>query len=587
MRSIILFNPLVLCPAGLEFSGLAMDEIAQTVVLQLISSNKEGMCPLCCQTSTRIQSRYTRTLADLPWANLMVYFKLKVRRFWCTNAACACRIFAERLPQVANYYARRTLRQSERVAQFGFEAGGVAGARLAQKAGIDVSADTILRTVARTPFVPIETETETEMPQLVGVDDFAFKKGHTYGSIIVDLTTHRVLDLLPDRKADSWAKWLQEHPGIAIITRDRAGAYAEGSRRGAPQAQQIADRFHLLVNLSEAVKQALDRNRAWLTAVVDKVTVAAGEIALPVVSSKKLALSDTSSAVEVAGLKLDTGSPPNHHCELTVTAHQKRQAEQSRARRQRRQDRYEQVLKLDQQGYTQLAIQRHLGLHRNTIKRYLQAGQFPELVPRVKRQTKLTDYEGYLRERWASGERKVKTLFEELQERGFEGCKTVVYDYVRTILEGWPSAQLRPRVVPLKVEPALSPRQGAWLLVAEPSTLSLEQQNRLLILLSRDEQLVKIYSLSQNFKTMLQEHRINEWGIWLSEAKESGVSEMQSFCSGLERDEQAVKAAIISELSNGQVEGQVNRLKMIKRQMFGRAGLALLKKRVIGMGAKG
>ena len=209
-----------------------------------------AVCPLCRRSSRSVHSRYERRLRDLPWHGLAVQLKLRIRRFRCRTAGCPRKIFVERLPRVALPYGRQTARFSETLRILGYALGGEAGAELAQRFGIEASPDTILRRL-KTPGAA------SSAVRAVDVDDWAWRKGHRYGTILIDLEKRCVIDLLPDRSAAGFRQWLEGHAEVRIVRRDRAGVYAQVCRQGAPAAVQVADRFHLIMNLTAAVEKAL------------------------------------------------------------------------------------------------------------------------------------------------------------------------------------------------------------------------------------------------------------------------------------------------------------------------------------------
>jgi transposase len=241
---------------GLQIEHCAMS--AHGVTVTVAGCRRSAPCPICHRRSRRIHARFTRTLADLPWGGQMVQIHLEGRRFRCSNRRCPRQTFRERVPQLALPYRRRTHALTEVLEAIGFAVGGQPGARLARRCRMPVSRMTVLRLVRATPAPLVAT------PRVVGVDDWAFRRGRLYGTILVDLERHCPVDLLPDRTAATLAEWLQAHPGVEIAGRDRGGAYAEGIRQGAPNALQVADRWHLLHNLGEALEAFLVRERVWL-----------------------------------------------------------------------------------------------------------------------------------------------------------------------------------------------------------------------------------------------------------------------------------------------------------------------------------
>ena len=332
----------------LHLEGCEVDEAAVQITLHVRSTQTSAPCPLCATPARRIHSDYGRTLADLPWAQYRVCLQLRVRKWFCRNRACHRRIFTERLPTVAAPWARRTLRLAQRLVALGMALGGKAGVRLGHAWDLAVSRNTLLRGLRRLPQPVLPT------PRVLGVDDFALRKRHTYGTILVDLERRQPVALLPDRTAETLAQWLREHPGVQVIARDRSSTYAEGARHGAAAATQVADRFHLIQNLAEALDEAFTTQHQALNAV--NTAMRRQPVPLP----------DGTLAVPVP-------PPPTPPAEQARAAH----------RAARRQARYDKVWALHRQGWSTAAIAAQVGCSRRTIERYLRMPPWP--VPQHRR----------------------------------------------------------------------------------------------------------------------------------------------------------------------------------------------------------
>jgi transposase len=522
-----------------------------TVIAQAIGSR--SACPQCGQLSTRVHSRYTRTLADLPWQGRAVRIQLQVRRFFCPAAACPKRTFAERLPELAAVSARTTARLHETHRLIGQALGGKPGARLAAPLGMPTSPDTLLRRVRRAPLP------QRSAVRVLGVDDWAWKKGQRYGTILCDLERRRPVDLLPERSADSFARWLKAHPGVEIISRDRGDEYIKGASQGVPKAVQVADRFHLLVNVREALMRAVDRHHGPVLEAAKAVAASQEPQRLPAKTPQ----------AEPAEERL----PPDHR-----TA-------RSRQRRARRLERYQRVVELNEQGVSLREIARRMGMHRATVRHWLGAGSFPERAGR--HVTSRTDrFLDYLRRRWAEGCHNAAQLTREIQGMGFAGTAVMVRRRVARWRRGERTQGCRPasrQHAPSVRRP--SSRRVSWWLLQEPAEREPEEQALVQALGDRCAELKTSAELARAFAALVRRRHVEGWDDWMSQVQGPGVArELTGFAAGLKQDEAAVKAALSLDWSNGPVEGWINRLKTLKRQMYGRAGFDLLRCRFLQAG---
>ena len=492
-------------------------------------------CPDCGELSSSRHSHYVRRLQDLPWQGSCVRIRLKARRFRCRNPGCRRKVFVERLPEVALPYARQTHRLADIVRLIGFVVGGLPGSRLLARLAITTSDDTVLRRVKmRLPSDAIDDPIRS-----LGVDDWAWRKGQDYGTILVDLDRHCVADLLPGRSAEELAEWLTQHPTIHVISRDRSGIYSEGAQLGSPDATQVADRFHLVLNMSAAIERALEERSSQLQ--------------LPV-------------AKPAATEQAQSEDPPPSKATLQETRKQQR--------RQRRLGRYEQVVQLHREGHSQKAISQALEIQRKTARRWLRAGQFPERKRPVRRPPKVQEFAEYLQRRWAEGYHNATKLFQEIQSQGYRGQRSMVAQFVSVWRRpGHLSRPDRPRRV--------APRQAAILTTKSPDQLTEEQRSLLDRLSTSCPELLWMRTLALDFRDALASNDGRQMRCWIHSAKQCGIGSLVRFAFGLQKDLSAVLAAVETPWSNGQVEGQINRLKTIKRQMYGRAGFPLLRARVL------
>ena len=538
-------------PSRLHLLGLSADE--QAITAQVTTIAPEAHCPLCQQCSSRVHSHYVRQVADLPWHGIALRLQLRVRRFFCDTPSCSQAIFTERLPGLIAPYARKTVRLAHVLEVIGMAVGGEAGARLLTSLGMTASPDTLLRLIQRARLASVPT------PRVLGVDDFSFRRGAIYGTILVDLERHHLVDLLPDRTAETFAGWLRKHPGVQYISRDRGGSYAEGARLGAPNAVQIADRFHLLKNLAEALDHILIRKQRVLQAV-----------------AKRLQAPEPTE-----GLTLPT--------EPVVRRRPPGQMRDAASRRERRQARYDAVIAAYHQGQSRHSIARQQGLARATVRKYVESEGLPEQAARGPRPRKVGPFEAYLRERWNAGQQNSGALFRELRARGYTGSESTLRDD----LSDWRMGPRRPgrRTEGGTNSPAPGPiptwttRKTRWLLldaIKEPSALDEAYRAALL---EHSPLIQQAQALVNAFFRLVRQREVAALDPWLEAAEQSGIAELVSFVQGIRRDYAAVEAALQFEWSQGQTEGHVNKLKFVKRSMYGRAHFDLLRQRMLSQTA--
>jgi transposase len=516
-------------PAWLpHLAGLRVDRVflkGSTIRIEAATTSQHAECPQCGSTSERVHSRYQRRLADTGIGGRPALLVLTVRRFFCDRASCPKTTFAEQMPGLTRRYGRQTGPAEHVVAAVAMALGGRAGARLVGRLALPTSRMTLLRVIRSTPELPVVT------PRVLGVDDFACRRGHRYATILVDMHTHRPIDVLPDREADTLADWLRRHPGVQIICRDRSGAYAEGAARGAPQAIQVADRWHLLHNLSEAVHKVVTRHRRCLQA--------------PPAEPAPAPAPASASAPIRAGRRTDN----------TRTRHTAVQA-------------------LLAEGLTTRAIMQRLGMSRGTVRKYARA-QAPEqlLGPNPSSgPAKLGPFKPYLQACHDEGVTDSQTLFAQIRDRGYRGTLRTLQRFL---------AQTRDTTRPPAPPPVPAARHiTAWIMRPD-AKLTDDDRLGLKDARTRCPDLDALTTLAHGFNHLVRERRGRQLEAWINHATACSFPEIRGFAAGLLSDFDAVRAGLTQPWSSGAVEGNVNRIKMIKRQMYGRAKLDLLRKRVL------
>jgi transposase len=468
------------------------------------SASQSAICPYCQTFSKKRHSVYVRKPQALPCADASIHLRLSVNRYFCQNPSCSHKTFAERIPELVDFYSRRTTTLEALLKGIAFEMSAETASRVCTRLKIQMSPDSLLRLIRKTDI------DQKQVVRVLGVDDWATKKGQSYGTILVDLEKHQTIELLPSRTQTTLSEWLQKHPEIEIISRDRSFEYQVGIQTGAPQARQVVDRWHLLHNLWEKLQEIIP-----------------GQL-------KKRASG------------LEKKETPSY---------------------QKRKKYFELVNYLHAKGYSQRLIVRVLGLNRGTVRRYLEDADLPNWQSRKLSASQLDIYKDYLGRRWKDGCQDPSVLWKELQHQGYKGQRKSVAEYLHRFR---------------KQTPFHSSRQLSWLFMKEADGLQEEELTHLQAMFVENSKLQEIYQLAQSFQKMLSQKTPELLDDWLLKMEACGVKRLQNFAAGLRQDYDAVKVALSCDWSNGQVEGQVNRLKMMKHQMYGRAKFDLLRLKVLG-----
>jgi transposase len=422
--------------------------------------------------------------------------------------------------------------------------GGEAGTRLVARLGMPVSADTILR-IARRAY----PTGDCEGPRILGVDDWAWRRGQRYGTILVDLETNNVVDLLPDREKDTLSGWLVDHPGVEVIARDRAGAYARGAREGAPKAQQVADRWHLLRNCSDALQNVVERRYHIIRDV----------------GKSLMAHIDTDERIRGERMKEDPLRKP--------------MARQQQNRHQDRRALFDEVIRLNGMGWSQLAIKRELGVDLKTIRKWLKDNRPGTWERTVFTENPADAHADYARRRWLEGCRNATRLYREVCDRGYRESVKTFRQWVKVRLRDGIPAPTLSRASRKSSWRAPSSRQTVRLLTAEVDTLPPNERAFEDAISSASPDVATAADLARRFQSMICNREVAALKPWLNDAI---AGPMSSFARGIRRDLEAVRAALTMPWSTGPVEGKINKLKLIKRSMYGRAGMELLRSRIIG-----
>lgn len=482
-----------------------------------------------------------------------------------------------------------TVRLCEEIQAIGLSTSGSLGTRLAARLGISTSWMTVLRRMMDLP-----TSAAGSVVAL-GIDDFSFRRGRRFGTILVDLDLHQVLDLLAERSSQTSADWMRDHPEITYVSRDRGKDYTQGASEGAPQATQISDRFHLMQNFVEAIESEVSRCYRQLRQT--QLPLPSPDLPAPDewrqapevdAERKRLArLADKQERYTQVKDLLSHGLSAKEiaqHLAMpvrTVYRWQEREdcpAHQSqRVKRPDKQGRYEQIKELRLRGLSQKEIAQRLAIGVRTVQRWQGLENSQANPPRRKRRSIFDPYAPYVLSRWQQGERSVSLLWQEIQKQGFQGSLQTMYRFVRAL-------RLRQEAVLLPapgVADRVSVQKAIWLIARPYEKLKADERTDLQELCQESSELAVLYALAQSFGQIVRKREGHRLQSWMKQVEASRFRDVKRFAQGLQRDKEEVLAGLTLVYSNGQVEGQINKLKLIKRTMYGRAGFPLLRQRVL------
>ncbi|MEU6093090.1 ISL3 family transposase [Streptomyces sp. NPDC047085] len=511
-----------------------MSDSSGILVVEAVSTARPGRCPNCRKQARRVHSTYQRTLDERPLGSRRVIVRLRVRRYFCDRKSCSRTTFVEQVPGLSTRYRRSSTGLASWLRSIAIELGGRPAARLCCRLRLTAGRTRLLRllTAPTAPTVP------DRAPRVLGVDEFAFRKGCTYGTVLVDVEAGRVVDVLPDRTSETFATWLTEHPGVEIICRDRATAYTKAVKEAAPNALEVADRWHLLQNLSAAVEKTCHQHRDCLRKRAEDETV--------------------TEVPEAAPMLLPPAELPRTQI-IERTRH-----------------RYEDIHRLLEKRWTISAIARRLNLDRKTVRRFRDTDldELPASARDRRPNGVLEPFKAYLNARFTEAQGQVSgtRLFLEIQARGYRGSRQVVRKHLAALRAG--------TAEPIRAD-IPSPRKITSWIMRPRETLTESQDECLLQVRLACPDITRACDLARAFADLVRHRRGFLLLEWIRQAERDAPKPMQGFAGFLRQDLDAVTAGLTLPWSSGAVEGNVNRVKTLKRAMYGRASFNLLRTRIL------